>query len=65
MCGRNKHYLPAVPPADYRGTFDKWMKQLRQIGAFKGRTPKDKYSLRRVWVEEEEYIKILDACEAR
>lgn len=65
MCNCKKHYLPAIPPADYQGTLDKWVKQLRQIGAFKGRTPKSKTPLRRVWIEEMEYIQVLDACEAR
>ncbi|MDD3607291.1 MAG: hypothetical protein PHQ20_00625 [Candidatus Moranbacteria bacterium] len=63
MCSRCKHYLPAIPPADYKGTLAKWIKQLRIIGAYKGRAPKDKYPLRKVWVEEEAYIKVLDACE--
>ena len=65
MCNCKKRYLPAIPPADYKGKFDKWIKELRQIGAFKGRTPKDKYPLRRVWVLEEDYVRVLDACEAR
>lgn len=65
MCNLHKHYLPAIPPADYRGTLDKWVKQLREIGAFKGRTPKKKDPLRRIWINEMDYIKVMDACEAR
>lgn len=58
MC-KNKHYIPAVPPADYRGTLDKWMKQLKKLGVLDKKLP-----LRRVWLEEADYIKVLEACEA-
>ena len=65
MCNCKKHYLPAIPPSDYKGSLVEWVKQLRIIGVFKGRTPKDKHPLRRVWIMDEDYLKVLDACEAR
>ncbi|MFA5777679.1 MAG: hypothetical protein WC906_04535 [Parcubacteria group bacterium] len=65
MCNCKKHYLPAIPPSDYKGPLDKWTRQLRKMGAFKGRLPKDKLPLRRIWIEEMDYLKILDACEDR
>lgn len=62
MC-RNKHYFPAVPPADYNGTLERWIKQLRKMGFVKGRLPKGKLPLRKVWLEEVEYLEVLKECE--
>lgn len=65
MCNCKKRYLPAIPPSDYKGTLDKWTKQLRKMGAFKDKRQKRNIPLKNIWIEEMDYLKILDACEDR
>ena len=53
--------LPAIPPNDYKGTQAAWMVGLMERGLWDGKRPEFHGD---VWLTQEQYGALLDACEA-